>query len=54
MPADKKWFRTWQSRETLRDALKPFEESWLERMGELGREKKKEIEEYRRTRSEAG
>ena len=29
-------------------------ESWLERMGELGREKKKEIEEYRRTRSDAG
>src|SRR5687767_3306481 len=54
VPADKKWFRDLAVAETLRDALKPFEESWLERMGELGREKKKEIEEYRRTRSEAG
>ena len=54
VPADKKWFRDLAVVETLRDALKPFEEGWLERMGELGREKKKEIEEYRRTRSDAG
>ena len=50
VPADKKWFRNLAVAETLRDALKPFREEWLEKLGEVGRERKKEIEEYRLSR----
>ncbi|CAN5813793.1 polyphosphate kinase 2 family protein [soil metagenome] len=50
VPADKKWFRDLAVAETLRNTLMPFKESWLEMMGELGQERKKEIDEYRRSR----
>jgi hypothetical protein len=48
VPADKKWFRNLVVAETLRDALLPFRKSWLEQLTEVGRERMKEIEEYRR------
>jgi PPK2 family polyphosphate:nucleotide phosphotransferase len=48
VPADKKWFRNLVVAETLRDALLPFRKSWLEQLTEVGRERRKEIEEYRR------
>ncbi|MEK6284969.1 MAG: PPK2 family polyphosphate kinase [Acidobacteriota bacterium] len=51
VPADKKWFRNLAVAQTLRDALMPFRESWLEKLEEVGREKRKEIEEYRRSRN---
>jgi PPK2 family polyphosphate:nucleotide phosphotransferase len=49
VPADKKWFRNLAVAETLRDALMPYREGWLERLEEVGREARKEIEEYRRS-----
>ncbi|MFN2510596.1 MAG: PPK2 family polyphosphate kinase [Pyrinomonadaceae bacterium] len=49
VPADKKWFRNLAVAETLRDALMPFKESWLEKLAETGRERKKAIDEYRRS-----
>ena len=48
VPADKKWFRNLAVAEALRDALLPFKKKWLEKLEEIGREKKREIEEYRR------
>ena len=50
VPANKKWFRNLAIAESVRDALAPSKKSWLEELEEVGREKKKEIEEYRRTR----
>ncbi|MBA3568091.1 MAG: polyphosphate kinase 2 family protein [Pyrinomonadaceae bacterium] len=47
VPADKKWFRNLAVAETLRDALMPYRERWLEKLEEVGRERKKEIEGYR-------
>ncbi len=52
VPADKKWFRNLAVAETLRDALMPFKESWLEKLAEAGREGKKAIDEYRRSRKQ--
>ena len=54
VPADKKWFRNLAVAETLRDALMPFKESWLEKLEEIGREKKKAIDEYRRSQNHLG
>ena len=51
VPADKKWFRNLAVAEALRDALSPFRKTWLEKLEEEAREKKKEIEEYRRSRN---
>lgn len=51
VPADKKWFRNLAVAEALRDALMPFKESWLEKVAELGRERKKAIDEYRNSSS---
>jgi PPK2 family polyphosphate:nucleotide phosphotransferase len=48
VPANKKWFRNLAVAETLRDALAPFRERWLERLAHIGRVRMKEIEEYRR------
>jgi PPK2 family polyphosphate:nucleotide phosphotransferase len=48
VPADKKWFRNLAVAETLRDALIPFKETWLEKLQEVGREERKAIDEYRR------
>jgi PPK2 family polyphosphate:nucleotide phosphotransferase len=53
VPADKKWFRNLAVAEALRDALIPFRKTWLEKLEEEGREKKKEIEEYRRSLNRA-
>lgn len=52
VPADRKWFRNLAVAETLRDALMPFKESWLEKVAEVGREKKKALDEYRRSRNQ--
>lgn len=54
VPADKKWFRNLVVAETLRDALMPFKDSWLEKVEELGREGKKAIDEYRGSRHHKG
>ena len=54
VPADKKWFRNLAVAETLRDALMPFKEQWLKTLEERGREQKKAIDQYRRSRSRAG
>lgn len=48
VPADKKWFRNLAVAEALRDALMPYRERWLEKLEEIGRERKQEIEVYRR------
>lgn len=48
VPADKKWFRNLAVAETLRNALMPYRERWLEKLEVVGREKMKEIDEYRR------
>ena len=48
VPADKKWFRNLAIAEAISNALIPFKQKWLEQLEEIGREKKKEIEEYRR------
>jgi PPK2 family polyphosphate:nucleotide phosphotransferase len=53
VPADKKWFRNLAIAEAFRDALMPFRKRWLEELEEAGREKRKAIEEYRRTRDSA-
>src|SRR3984893_16508960 len=50
VPADKKWFRDLAVAETLRDALLPFKKTWLKKLAESGREKKKAIDEYRRSK----
>jgi PPK2 family polyphosphate:nucleotide phosphotransferase len=51
VPADKKWFRDLAVAETLRDALMPFRERWLEKLEEIGREKRQELEAYHRSRN---
>jgi PPK2 family polyphosphate:nucleotide phosphotransferase len=53
VPADKKWFRNLAVAETLRDALMPYRESWMERLEEVGREGRKEIKEYRRSHDDS-
>jgi PPK2 family polyphosphate:nucleotide phosphotransferase len=54
VPADKKWFRNLAVAETLRDALMPFRERWLEQLEAVGREKRKAIAAYRRSRHDSG
>ena len=54
VPADKKWFRNLAVAETLRDALMPFREPWLEKLAEIGRDKRQAIEAYRRIRQHSG
>jgi PPK2 family polyphosphate:nucleotide phosphotransferase len=49
VPADKKWFRNLAIAEAVRDALMPFRKRWFEELEEAGLEKKKAIEEYRRS-----
>jgi hypothetical protein len=49
VPADKKWFRNLPVAETLRDALMPYKEGWIERLKELGSARRTEIEEYKAT-----
>jgi PPK2 family polyphosphate:nucleotide phosphotransferase len=53
VPADRKWFRNLAVAETLRDALLPFKKDWLESLEEIGREKRKETEAYRRSHTDA-
>lgn len=53
VPADKKWFRNLAVAEALRDALMPFRKKWLIELEEIGREKRKALEEYRRNRKQA-
>jgi hypothetical protein len=40
-------FRDLAVADTMRDALMPFKDEWLKKLEELGREKKKTIDEYR-------
>jgi PPK2 family polyphosphate:nucleotide phosphotransferase len=47
VPANKKWFRNLAVAEAVVSALKPFEKSWLEKMDEVGRLAKAEIEGFR-------
>jgi PPK2 family polyphosphate:nucleotide phosphotransferase len=47
VPADKKWFRNLAVAETMRHALEPFKKQWLEKLEQMGRERKKMLEEYR-------
>lgn len=47
VPSDKKWFRNLAVAEALRDALSPYREGWMQRLEEMGRERRTEIEEYR-------
>jgi PPK2 family polyphosphate:nucleotide phosphotransferase len=54
VPADKKWFRNVAVAETVRDTLMPFREMWLEKLAEVGQEKKKAIEAYRRSLDKPG
>jgi len=54
VPADKKWFRNLAIAEAIRDALVPFKIGWLEELEESGRQKKKAIEEYRRSTGSSG
>ena len=54
VPADKKWFRNLAVAEALRDALLPYKKGWLAKLEEMGRERSKEIEEYRRGKSLGG
>ncbi len=51
VPADKKWFRNLAVAEAVRDALLPFKESWLQKLDEMGRGGKQEIEAYRASHS---
>jgi PPK2 family polyphosphate:nucleotide phosphotransferase len=53
VPADRKWFRNLAIAEALRDALLPFKKTWLGRLAEEGRARRKEIEEYRRSHKDA-
>jgi PPK2 family polyphosphate:nucleotide phosphotransferase len=48
VPANKKWFRNLAIAEAVRDALAPFKKDWLKGLAEVGKEKKKELEDYRR------
>lgn len=50
VPANKKWFRNLAVAEAVHDALMPFRKTWLEELEEAGREKRKAIEEYRKSR----
>ena len=40
VPADKKWFRNLAIAEALRDALMPYKKKWLEKLEDIGREKR--------------
>jgi PPK2 family polyphosphate:nucleotide phosphotransferase len=48
VPADRKWFRNLAVAQALTDVLAPLKKSWLGKLNEMGRERKKAIEEYRR------
>jgi PPK2 family polyphosphate:nucleotide phosphotransferase len=51
VPADRKWFRNLAVAQTLRDALLPYRESWLEALDQLGASRKNALAEYRAGRS---
>lgn len=48
VPADSKWFRDLAVAEILVETLRPFKESWLQKLGKLGEERKAELDEYRK------
>lgn len=54
VPANRKWFRNLAVAEALRDALRPFRESWLKKLEEVGLERRREIEEYRQGHKHSG
>jgi PPK2 family polyphosphate:nucleotide phosphotransferase len=47
VPADRKWFRNLVVAQTMVEALRPFRQQWLERLDEMGQEKKKAMADYR-------
>jgi polyphosphate kinase 2 (PPK2 family) len=49
VPADKKWFRNLAVAEAIVAALKPHEESWMQKLDEIGKREKALIDEYRKT-----
>src|SRR5262245_29697347 len=51
VPANRKWFRNLAVAEAMLHALTPFRKQWLERLARMGRERLKEIGEYRRGRA---
>jgi PPK2 family polyphosphate:nucleotide phosphotransferase len=53
VPSDKKWFRNLAIAEAVRDALAPFKSGWLEELNEIGSKRRKEIDEYRLSRSQS-
>jgi len=49
VPADKKWFRNLAVAEAIVNALKPYEQQWRERLEEIGRKSKAEIEAFKQS-----
>lgn len=50
VPANKKWFRNLAVADAVVKALKPYEKQWMNRMEEIGKKAKSEIEEFRHNR----
>jgi PPK2 family polyphosphate:nucleotide phosphotransferase len=53
VPANKKWFRNLAIAEVIRDALTPFRREWLVQLEDVGRKRKKEIDEFRQSRKQS-
>ena len=53
VPADRKWFRNLAVAEALHDALVPFRDDGRKQLEETGKQRMKEIEEYRRDHKRA-
>jgi len=49
VPANHKWFRDLAIMEAIEHALKPHKDEWHEHLRKIGEERKKELEEYRRS-----
>jgi polyphosphate kinase 2 (PPK2 family) len=56
VPADRKWFRDLAIVQAAVDALEPRREGWMERLEEMSRDARRDLEEYRRmaARAQAG
>jgi PPK2 family polyphosphate:nucleotide phosphotransferase len=53
VPADAKWYRNLVIAESIVEAMRPHREAWLANLDEAGKEGKRVLEEYRRTRATA-
>lgn len=47
VPADKKWYRNLAVTESIVETLRPYRAQWMERLEQIGRVAKRELEEYR-------